>query len=89
MEEARPHREQAKALEERLRDLCKGNQASPAECAKAEAIDAAVFDLKAVNLNRTSDEDTRRPGELIADDRSEGEDGDTALSRLQELSSAP
>ncbi|GDY23097.1 DNA methyltransferase [Verrucomicrobiota bacterium] len=57
--------------------------------AKAEAIEAAVFDLKAVNPNRTSDEDTRTPGELLAVIDQKGKDADTALARLQELISAP
>ncbi len=51
--------------------------------AKAEAIEQAAFDLKAVNPNRKSEEDTRTPAELLALIEAKGREVTAALARLR------
>jgi type I restriction enzyme M protein len=53
--------------------------------AKAEAIEAAAYDLKAVNPNRKSEEDTRTPAELLDFIAAKGQEADAALARLRAL----
>ena len=53
--------------------------------AKAQEIEDAVFDLKAVNPNRVSTQDTRTPGELLDFIAEKGREADAALGRLREL----
>ena len=53
--------------------------------ANGEAIENAVYDLKAVNPNRTSQQDTRTPNELLAFLAEKGREADAALARLGEL----
>ena len=53
--------------------------------AKAESIEQAVYDLKAVNPNRTSDEDTRTPAQLLDFINNKGREADAALARLRGL----
>ena len=52
--------------------------------AKAESIENAVYDLKAVNPNRVSDEDTRTPAELLDFIATKGREADAALARLRQ-----
>lgn len=51
--------------------------------AKAQAIENAAFDLKAVNPNARNDEDRRTPEELIALIREKGKQVEEALSLLE------
>jgi type I restriction enzyme M protein len=53
--------------------------------AKAEAIENAVYDLKAVNPNRANDEDRRTTEELLTIIEEKGREADAALGRLREL----
>ncbi len=57
--------------------------------AKAETIEAAVYDLKAVNPNRKSDEDTRTPAELLDFIDQKGREADAAIARLRALTAPP
>jgi type I restriction enzyme M protein len=50
--------------------------------AKAESIENAVFDLKAVNPNRTNNEDTRTPEELVAIIKEKGREADAAFRAI-------
>lgn len=53
--------------------------------AKAEAIEDAAYDIKAVNPNRADDEDKRSPAELLDFIDRKGREADAALSRLRVL----
>ncbi len=53
--------------------------------AKAQTIEDAVYDLKAVNPNRVSDEDKRTPSELLDFIAEKGREAEAALARLQKL----
>src|SRR6266540_2149523 len=53
--------------------------------AKGEAIEDAVYDLKAVNPNRASEQDTRTPTQLLDFIADKGRDADAALGRLRRL----
>jgi type I restriction enzyme M protein len=53
--------------------------------AKGEAIEDAVYDLKAVNPNRASEQDTRTPTQLLDFITDKGRDADAALGRLRKL----
>ena len=55
------------------------------EADEAEAIEATAYDLKAVNPNRKSDEDTRTPTELLGFIESKGREADDALQRFRSL----
>ena len=57
--------------------------------AKASAIDAAVFDLKAVNPNAAAKTDARTPAEIIASIEAQGEIASAALSNLKKLLAEP
>ncbi len=57
--------------------------------AKAQEIEDAVYDLKAVNPNRKSEEDTRTPEELLDIIATKGQEADTALNRLRQMISEP
>ena len=80
--EARGTPEQLDKLEAALRAVEK--QARENE-AKAQGIEDAAFDLKAVNPNRVSEQDTRTPGELLDFIAEKGREADAALGRLREL----
>jgi type I restriction enzyme M protein len=69
-----------------LEDECKTVERSARESlAKAESIENAVYDLKAVNPNRASEEDTCTPAELLDFIAVKGQEADAALSRLRTL----
>lgn len=55
---------------------------------KAQEIEDAVFDLKAVNPNRVSEQDTRTPAELLDFIADKGKEADAALGRLRGLVAA-
>lgn len=57
--------------------------------AKAQEIEDAAYDLKAVNPNRKSEEDTRTPAELLEFIAAKGLEADSALTRLRTLVSNP
>lgn len=78
------HRDEAalSALEEQWKAVCREARESDA---KAEAIENAAYDLKAVNPNRKSDADNRTPVELLEFIGSQGKDADAALARLRVL----
>jgi type I restriction enzyme M protein len=56
--------------------------------AKAQEIEDAVFDLKAVNPNRVSDQDTRTPAELLDFIEEKGREVSESLMRLRTMTSA-
>ena len=56
--------------------------------AKADAIDAAVYDLKAVNPNAVTKVDTRTPQEIIESIEAHGKIVSDAMKRLRELMAA-
>lgn len=74
------------ALESDIRDREKAARDLEAE---ATAIDAAVFDLKAVNPNAVTVMDKRTPGEIIKSITAQGAIVSEALARLTTLMSAP
>jgi type I restriction enzyme M protein len=53
--------------------------------AKGDAIENAAYDLKAVNPNRVSHEDTRKPQELLDFIARKGTEADSALAKLRAL----
>ncbi|OGB27759.1 MAG: restriction endonuclease subunit M [Burkholderiales bacterium RIFCSPLOWO2_02_FULL_57_36] len=55
--------------------------------AKADAIDAITFDLKAVNPRARVERDTRTPSEILASIAAHGRTVDAALKRLEALTS--
>ena len=55
---------------------------------KAAVIDAAVFDLKAVNPNAVANADERTPAEIIASIDAQGRTVAQALGRLRQLLAA-
>ena len=57
--------------------------------AKGEAIEDAAYDLKAVNPNRVSQEDTRSPQQLLDYVAEKGREADAALTRLRHLMKDP
>lgn len=71
---------------ERLEEQWKATLREAREAlAKAETIENAVFDLKAVNPNRADDEDRPTPADLLAVIEEKGGEADAALSRLRKL----
>lgn len=70
------------AIEEKAKAL--DREAREAQ-AKADSIEDAAFDLKAVNPNRVSQEDQRTPQELLAFIAQKGLEADTALEQLSRL----
>ncbi len=53
--------------------------------AKAEAIENAAFDLKAVNPNHVTEVDLRTPADLLAEIEARGFQADAALAHLRSL----
>ena len=70
------------ALEEKWKAVEREARESPS---KAVTIEAAAYDLKAVNPNRVSNEDTRTPMALLDFIADKGNEADAALARLREL----
>lgn len=69
-----------------LEDQCKLVEREAREAlAKAENIEVAAYDLKAVNPNRESEEDTRTPTEFLDFIAAKGQEADAALARLRAL----
>jgi hypothetical protein len=69
-------------LEERWREaLTEAREARD----KADALENAAFDLKAVTPNRPDTTDKRTPAELMAFIGAKGKDADAALAKLAEL----
>lgn len=110
LEEARPFREnavrqfeEAKSLEETLKDKRKAKGTSEEDLArledqwkavlreardhdsKAQTIEDAVYDLKAVNPHKSDTSDKRTPSQLLEVIELKGRDADAALSRLRRL----
>jgi len=56
---------------------------------QAAAIDAAVFDLKAVNPNAVATVDERTPAQIIQNIQDQGQIVSDALARLSRLLAAP
>jgi type I restriction enzyme M protein len=78
----KPNPHELDAIETEIRE--KGKTARELE-AKAAAIDAAVFDLKAVNPKAVAKVDDRTPHQIIQDIESHGRTVATALKRLSSL----
>lgn len=53
--------------------------------AKAQEIEFAIYDLKAVNPNVKPDDDTRTPRELLEFIEAKGREADAALAELAKL----
>src|SRR5438128_6235041 len=70
------------AREEKWKAVERGARES---LAKGEAIEDAAYDLKAVNPNRASEQDTRTPTQLLDFIADKGRDADAALGRLRKL----
>jgi type I restriction enzyme M protein len=104
LEEARPHRDhaaaldaQAKQLDDAIKEKKKAKTLSDSqlaaleeerknvERAARESLAKAVYDLKAVNPNRASEEDTRTPSQLLDFIAAKGREADAALLRLRAL----
>jgi type I restriction enzyme M protein len=77
---------QIEALETNIREQEKAARDLEADAA---AIDAAVFDLKAVNPNAVAVVDERTPGEIIESITTQGRIVADALARLNQLMTAP
>lgn len=79
----------AKALQaeiDALNEVIKTTEKTAREAqAKADAIDAAVYDLKAVNPNDNGKVDDRTPAEIIAGIEEQGKIVTAALNRLKGL----
>ncbi|MCX7150865.1 MAG: N-6 DNA methylase [Rhodocyclales bacterium] len=73
------------AILERRERLAAVEKAARDEQAKADAIDAAVFDLKAVNPRVRVESDTRSPQEIVASIVAHGRQVEAALARLTGL----
>jgi len=56
--------------------------------AKAEVVENAAYDLKAVNPNRVTTEDRRTPTDLLKEIEMRGQEADAALGQLRALLSA-
>jgi type I restriction enzyme M protein len=69
-----------------LEGACRATEREAREAlAQAQGIEDAVYDLKAVNPNRASEEDTRSPAELLDFIETKGREADAALGKLREL----
>ncbi|MCB1826104.1 MAG: N-6 DNA methylase [Gammaproteobacteria bacterium] len=71
------------AIEEADNKIKELTKEANALTAKAADIENAVYDLKAVNPNRTSDTDTRTPEELLAIIEAKGKEIEAALALLR------
>jgi len=81
LKKARPRDEPAlEAAEAEFKELMKAAREAKA---KAEAIENAVYDLKAVNPNRKSNDDKRTPGELFDLIESKGKEIAKVLTELR------
>lgn len=66
-------------------DITRLDKQAREAAAKAQAIEDAVYDLKAVNPSVKPDTDTRLPAEIIASIEKRGEEVTTALRKLKAL----
>ena len=78
----RPDKAKLAEAEQRISELTKEAREL---AARAEAIENAVYDLKAVNPNRAPDEDTRTPAELLDIIEQKGREVAEALATLRSL----
>ena len=74
-----------KALEKLEQDWKAKLKESRDATAKAEAIENAVYDLKAVNPDRINTDDQRTPSQLLTVIAEKGREADSVLERLQGL----
>jgi type I restriction enzyme M protein len=83
LKKAKPKDQTAiEAAEERIKELTKESRDL---ASRAQDIEAAVYDLKAVNPNTQSDEDTRTPAELLDLIEQKGREVAEALAVLRSL----
>ena len=75
---AGPHK--IEALDLQIKEATKAGREADK---RAEALEVAVYDLKAVNPNASSNQDTRTPSELLDIIAAEGEVINKALARLR------
>ena len=73
------------AIEAQNAEIQEKTKAGRDQEAKADDIDAAVFDLKAVNPNPVAKVDTRTPQEIISNIEAQGRTVSEALERLNGL----
>ncbi len=99
--EAQAQRERAAELREQAKSLRKADKAAAADAlsteidaaeraareamTRAQAIDDAVYDLKAVNPHEKKETDTRTPAELLEAIAAKGREVDAAMERLRSL----
>ena len=74
------------ALEEKWKSVLREARENES---KAQTIEDAVYDLKAVNPNKIDDSDKRTPLQLLEVIDTKGRDADTALTRLRSLIADP
>ena len=79
---AKAAQDQIEVLERNRKAILKAANESRS---KAEDIEAAAYDLKAVNPNHKSNEDTRTSAELLDFIEAKGREADAALARLRSL----
>lgn len=77
--------DQAKLADKLMPDIEAAEKAAREALNKAQAIEDAVYDLKAVNPREKKTTDTRTPAQLLAAIKDKGIEVDTALSRLGAL----
>ncbi|MCL4202998.1 MAG: type I restriction-modification system subunit M [Pirellulaceae bacterium] len=77
-----PKKKQLAELEQQIRDLTKEAREQQA---RAEGIEDAVYDLKAVNPNKQVEEDARTPAELLDIIEQKGHEVTEALATLRAL----
>ncbi len=82
LKQAKAKRTEISPLDKRIKEQEKAARDSEA---KAAAIDAAVFDLKAVNPNVVIKVDERTPQEIIKNIEAQGETISSALKKLKKL----
>ncbi len=77
--------DQALEVDQSLAKAGDAERAARDASAKAQAIDDAVFDLKAVNPREKKVVDSRTPAQLLVDIARKGQEVDAALATLQGL----
>ena len=83
MKKAKPKARDKTAIEEAETQIASLTKEARALTAKADDIENAVYDLKAVNPNKKAAADTRTPQELLTVIEQKGKEIEQAMARLQ------
>jgi len=78
----KPKRAELDALEQKWKAILRDARDNESE---AQTIEAAVYDLKAVNPNRVTETDHRTPADLLDTIAAQGRKADAAIERLREI----